>query len=341
MSDPKVQTTVAAHVPFLSPAKAGDPFNFVNEVLKFLTRWSAVYHASVPLGQPAYCCFIGCDRVSSIADGFGGFIERPMFRDDTPQDLLGSVYLASEPLTKIYSRGASFQNLGQCEAVAAELGQASRPIVIFNAAERRMFWKLPADGNYSSLVITHSEDKLTSAGFDDALDRFHRAYTETPNGWCDAWDDPGQLITRRNLERIIRNNLFLFLRTLVRNDLAVFCEYYNPAGRADLLVLFLETSEAFAVELKVLRSYHMSKGGSRKSMSAKFNEWWASRGIAQAYSYKRAESRISAGYACSFDARADNTDIPSLEILANKLNVKHRKFYMFNSADRLHKSHLN
>lgn len=341
MSDPKVQKTVAAQVAFLPPAKAGNPFNFINDVFKFLTRWCAAYHTSVPLTQPAYCCFVGCDRVTTIAVGFGGFLERPMFRDDTPQDLLGSVYLASEPLTKIYSRAASLQNLGQCEALAAELGQASRPIVIFNAAEKRMFWKLPADEHYSSLVITHSENKLTSAGFDDALERFHRAYTEAPNGFSDAWDDPGQLITRRNLERRIRNDLFLFLRNLMQHDWAVFCEYYNPAGSADLLVLFLESSETFAVELKVLRGYRLSKKGERKSVSEKFNEWWASRGIAQAYSYKRADSRISEGYACSFDARADNTNIPSLEIFANKLNVRHRKFYMFNSADRLHESHLN
>lgn len=339
MSEFDVAITVAEHLPSLPPDRAGNPFNFTNDVFRFLTRWCAAYGSSIPIDQPAYCCFIGCERVTTTAEDLGGFIERPMFRDDTPQDLLGNIYLASEPLIKVFSRVVATQSLAQCEAEVAQLGLPDGPVVIFNAAERRMFWKLKGAESYSTLVLAQSQLKLTSDDFENALTQFHRTYTETPSGFGDIWEDAGQMITRRNTERGIRNNLYLFLRNLMP-DWAVFCEYYNPAGRADLLVHFHEAAKTFAIELKVLRAFRLSKGV-RKAVSEKFNAWWGARGIAQAHSYKQCEPKISKGYACCFDARKDNAEISALDDLAKKLDVNYLRFYMFNSADRLHESYLN
>ena len=339
MSDEKAELVLVRELPRIPPGSAGDPFNFINEILQFLTRWCSAYPHSIELGNPAYCCFIGCDRVTTVAESSADFVLRSLFREDTPQDLLAYIYLCAFPLNKVYARPVNLSNLAECEAVIADFGGVQRPSVIFNAADRRVLWRMPGSASLHQVIIrTEPAPKLMSSEFDKALDDFHYEYTEAPDGLSAPWENASEWLPKPQLEREIRNDLFVYLRNLMQDHFAVFREFFGSSGRADLLVHFHTEAKTFYIELKVLREFRLQRGVRIRHVSANFNLRWGKLGLAQAYSYKRSNRHIGIAYACCFDARKKDDELPELVDLAKKFDVEYRRFFMYPSAENLHEA---
>lgn len=322
----------------LPPARAGDPFNFINSVLDFLTRWCSTYSVSISLADEAYCCFVGFERVTAAVHAAGSFEECPFFRDDTPQDLLGKIYFCSSTCTAVFSRKGTFKNLGQCHAVIDELRAVDRPMVIFNAAERTVLWRVAKKAEIHQAVLRPQPvPKLTSEDFDKALEDFHYEYTATPQGLTKPWENAGKLLTKLDLEQEIRDDLFVYLRFLMQEPFAVQREFFGAAGRSDLFVYFYLEKRAIYVELKVLRAF-VKKGKYRVAVPAQEAAERGSEGIAQASDYKKSNRDVGVAYACCFDARSENLEIEELVHIASQLNVEYRRFFMYQSAALLHEA---
>ena len=117
--------------------------------------------------------------------------------------------------------------------------------------------------------------------------------------------------------------------------MAVLREFHNSAGRTDLLIWFQNENKIFYLELKILRGWQKS-GGNRIQVKADQHITWGKEGIAQAYSYRRLQPhQPGAGYACCFDARDDNKELPELVEFAKEKDVQYKRYFMFTSAKDL------
>lgn len=341
MNDDKIDQFLQQELPHLPPLAAGERFNFVDEVLGFLRKWHSAYCSSIPLGHPAYCCFVGHERITDAVKATEGFSERALFRDDTPPDLLGHCYFCSFPFNRVYAKANKMANLDECMAFIEELGGSDQPFIIFNAPARRVFWRARKAEPLHQVVLSEgSVVKFTSGHFEEALQRFHIDYTETPEGLCNPWENAKQLLTQSHLEAGIRNHLYVFMKYEMEDCHAVIREYQAPAGRADLKIYFHAERKAIFIELKVLREFRRNKNG-RKHVPEKVNIRWGKKGIAQAYAYKRSQRGAAIAYACCFDARKDNEELPQLVDLAEKCGVLYKRYFMCSSTDQLHDSITN
>lgn len=336
MSANKTERILSRDLSRLPPAAAGDPFNFINAVLDFLTRWCSTYNLPVQLADEAYCCFVGFERVSEAVSKAGAFVLCPFFREDTPQDLLGKVYFASDTCSAVYGREVPMKNLGHCDAQLKKLEVADRPVVIFNAADRKVLWRVDPTAEMRQVVLQpQPAPRITSAEFDQTLTDFHKEYTETPQGLTKPWQSAPKLLTKADLEEEIRDDLFVYLRFMMQEQFGVFRESFGAAGRADLLVYFHAEREVFYVELKVLRGYTKRRNSRARVSNARIIAWGRA-GIAQAFNYKQSNRRVGTAYACCFDAREGNNEIQELNDFAVELNVEYRRFFMYSSAALLH-----
>src|SRR6266404_2385247 len=107
---------------------ADDPVNFVVEVFNCLNRWAAAYDVEIDFDKPVYCCFVNCPRVRQVGEQ-PGFTARQYFRDDTPQDLLGKLYVCSPTLQSVYSRALSAASIDDLMMQLAELDLTAYTIV--------------------------------------------------------------------------------------------------------------------------------------------------------------------------------------------------------------------
>jgi hypothetical protein len=325
-------------LPRFAPAAAGDPFNFVTTVMEFLIRWCSTYQLPTELSAEAYCCFVGFDRVNDATEKCSGFDARPYFRDDTPQDLLGNVYFSSLTCSSVFCRKCKLKSFADCETLITELGVGDQPVVLFNAANGKILWRINNQTEVRQAILKREPmPRLTSADFDKALLNFHYEYTAAPQGYTKPWENAAKLITKHDLEAEIRDDLFLCLRFLMQEQLAVIREFFGSIGRTDLLVVFRAEDVVVYVELKVLRSF-VKAGKSRKPVPKSETVDWGKKGIAQAFNYKRTNANIGTAYACCFDARSEDSEIKELVAFAKDRSVEYRRFYMYSSADLFHAS---
>jgi hypothetical protein len=322
----------------LPPSNAGDSFNFINESLLFLSRWCATYCDTIPHGVPAYTCLVGCERVFTDSTAQQGCQERLHFRDDTPADLLGRIYLCSYTFEKVFAQSVPCASLHDCESMLIKAGLNENPVVFFNAAERRVLWRLTSsDELHQAILRAPSCSELTCINFDNILVDFHHDYTETPQGYSRPWINASLRITKERLEDDIRDDLFLFLRHSATEPMSVLREYYNPDGRTDLLIYFRDEQQIYYVELKVLREW-VKSGKGRKHIPVDDQISWGKKGIIQAYLYRRSSKDQGKGYTCCFDAREINQELPELISFAQEKEVNYRRYYMHSSTESLHAS---
>ncbi len=338
MSDDRKEQLFFEELRILPPSHAGDPFNFVNEVLIFLQRWCNGYNYAPDLNKPAYCCFIGFERVVTVAAEMPDVIECKYFKEDTPQDLLGRTYISSLPLNRVFARPEKLQSLADCRKTIESLGACSQPYVIFNATDRRVLWQSVKSNELRHGVLRKCEpSKLSSKDFDQTLQDFHFEYTATPQGLSKPWLSAPKLLTKQDLEEEIRDDLFVFLRFLIGDQFAVIREFHGSAGRTDLLVNFHSEGVILYIELKVLRSFTKS-GSDRKKVKDDEVVEWGKKGIAQAHFYRLSNRRVGVSYACCFDGREKDVEINELVDFANTHQVRYRRYFMHSSAPSLHAS---
>lgn len=325
-------------LPRLAPAGASDAFNFINSVMEFLIRWCSTYRSPVTLSGEAYCCFVGFDRVTQAVEAHGEFENQAFFRDDTPQDLLGHIYFSSLTCSSVFRRKSVLKSFDDCEELLHALGVADQPVILFNAADRKMLYRISKKDQPRQKVLRQEPaPKLTSTEFDKALLDFHYEFTATPQGITKPWENAKLFLTRTYLEAEIRDDLFLHLRSLMQEQMAVIREFYSPAGRTDLLVVFRAEEVVFYIELKVLRGFTRRGKGAKPVPEQEIVDW-GKKGIAQAFNYKRTNANIGTAYACCFDARSENRELDELVQFAKRMSVEYRRFYMYSSADLFHAS---
>jgi hypothetical protein len=322
----------------VAPGSAEDPLNFVDLVVKWLHRWASTFGAATDLQSPAYCCFILCDRVLSIAEALSEFQARPLFRDDTPPDALGRLYLCSGTLQTVFAKAFIGANMDDVVREVEDLSLGGSTIVIFNSATKRALWRDQNQNDFTAIEVGGKFNKrLRPKDFDKELDRFHLKYTSNPQGWALPWKDGKSLQTKDNLEVEIRNWLCVVLRLQYEGSLSVSMEHQEPTGRADLKVFFIAERIPYFLELKVFRKVRPVKG---RLVSVSKNDTikWGKDGVAQAYSYLLANDEIGVAYVCCYDARGKDEEVLEVKAYAQKMKIQYRRFYMFPSANALHKA---
>ena len=321
-------------------APANDPINFIVEVIEFLQRWVSAHPGPITEGQSAYCIFVGYERVLAKVATDASYTRHMHFRGDTPQDLLGNVYLVSYPLAAVYGKSVGLANLTDCDGQYRAHADAQQPYVFFNAAAGSATWCTGAENEICTVPIRNITGLcLKPENLEETLEGFHKECTRTPQALALPWRSGEKLIPKRDLEQEIRNWLFVYLRNFVSGEHSVYREVYNSVGRADLLIWFPIQQIKCYLELKVLRKFYPSNNaaGFTKEPKSKMLEWGEA-GIRQAYSYKDSEKINGDTYACCFDARGENTKIPQFEALAKSLGVRYLQFIMYPSAAALYAS---
>lgn len=317
---------------------ADDPVNFVIEVVNCLNRWAAAYKVEISLDKPVYCCFVNCERVRQIAEQHG-FTSRQYFRDDTPQDLLGQIYLCSPTLQSVFSHTLTAASIHDVTNEIARLGLSSQAVVIFNAATKEAFWRHQLSGEMVPIKIAEAVEQLQTSDFDEELKRFYVEFTATPQGYVKPWRNAQKLLTKERLENEIRDYLCVFLKLKHEKWLTVTRESYEPTGRADLKVYFIFERVSFFLELKVFRAYEQS-GKTIKKVPLKATIDVGKMGVAQAHAYRLANDPDGVAYACCYDARGTDKDIDDVKTYADSMNVRYRRYFMYQSSEDFHRSFI-
>ncbi|PYP88740.1 MAG: hypothetical protein DMF61_06035 [Blastocatellia bacterium AA13] len=330
MSDDTLEF-VESELADLSVSSADDPLNFIDEVIAWLHRWANTYEIQISLDKPAYCCFVGCDRVAQVAESLGEFSLQRHFRDDTPQDLLGRVYISSPTLHSVFSRDIAAASIEGLENELERLGLTSHAVVIFNAGSKRALWRTATRRELTTIQIGGAFDAvLRSEDFEKQLKNFYVDYLATPQGFARPWKNASKLKTKDELELEVRNCLLMFLRLQYKTSLWVIPESHESTGRADLKVFFIEERVVYFLELKVFRA----------SDSESYTLDWGKKGIAQAHSYRLANDQCQVAYACCYDARGRDVEIAELVTYANTMNVLYRRYFMYQSSENFHRSFM-
>ena len=330
MSDDTLEF-VESELADLSIGSSEDPLNFIDEIVAWLHRWATAYDVQISLDKPAYCCFVGCDRVTQVADSLTGFSLRRHFRDDTPQDLLGRVYIASPTLQSVFSREVVASSIEDLEAELERLGLTSHAVVIFNAASKLAFWRTDAKRDFTTIQVGEAlDDKLRSEDFDKELRTFYVTYLATPQGFARPWKNAAKLKPKDELELEVRNCLLMFLRLQYKKSLFVVPESHESTRRADLKVFFISERVVYFLELKVFRA----------SDSESSTLDWGMKGVAQAHSYRLANNQCRVAYACCYDARGRDEEMTQLVDYANTMDVLYRRYFMYQSSEDFHRSFM-
>ncbi len=330
MSDDALEF-VESELADLSVGSAEDPLNFVDEVVAWLHRWATTYDIQISLDKPAYCCFVGCERVTQVADSLGGFSRQRHFRDDTPQDLLGRIHISSPTLQSVFSRDIVAASIEDLENELESLGLTAQAVVIFNAGSKRALWRTAAKHELTTIQVGGTFDaSLRSEDFEEELKKFYVNYLATPQGFARPWKNAGKLKTKDELELEVRNCLLMFLRLQYKNSLWVIPESHESTGRADLKVFFIEEHVVYFIELKVFRA----------SDSESHTLDWGKKGIAQAYSYRLANDRCRVAYACCYDARGRDVEIAELVNYSKTMGVLYRRYFMYQTSEDFHRSFM-
>lgn len=341
MTNASTREFVASSLPSMPPSDAEDPLNFVDLVVKWLHQWVIAYPGAVPHDTPAYCCFVLCDRVVKVADALSGFKARPYFRDDTPQDTMGHIYLCSFTLQTVFAKACNVSNIDDLITELDKLGLGKLPLVVHNGASKRALWRVSNDLDFTAVEVgAKARRPLRSRDFDKELQRFHLKYTSTPLGWAMPWKDPKKLQTKDNLEVEIRNWLCVSLRLTYEDSLAVSIEHQEPTGRADLKILFITEGLPYFLELKVFRKVR-PVNEKLISVSKAATIRTGKEGITQAQVYLQANDDFGVAYACCYDARGNDEELEEVKQFAKSMNVRYRRYYMFPSAPALHKARMS
>lgn len=340
LDDTDIRSFLESELAELPLGSAEDPVNFVEEVVGFLNRWATAYQVETSLEKPAYCCFVKCDRLRQTAESLEGFSLRQYFRDDTPQDLLGQLYLCSPTLQGVFSRNLVAASLDDLEKEIVRLGLSAHAIVVFNAASKQALWRYGQGAELVPIQLGESAtDQISSAEFDEELIRFHVECTATPQGYCRPWKSAKKLLTKDDLELEIRDHLCLFLKLKHKRWLMVTRESFEPTGRADLKVYFIAERVSFFLELKVFRAFERS-GTNVKSVSENETIDWGKMGVAQAHSYRLANDASGVAYACCYDARGTDAEIQEIRDYAEAMNVRYRRYFIYQSAEAFQRSFI-
>jgi hypothetical protein len=132
----------------------------------------------------------------------------------------------------------------------------------------------------------------------------------------------------------------MFLRLQYKQSLWVIPESYESTGRADLRVHFNSEKVEYFLELKVFRSFERS-GSSRRRIPQKETVDWGKKGIAQAHSYRLANDQCKVAYACCYDARGNDVEIQEVKEYAETMNVRYRRYFIYQSSEAFHRSFMN
>ena len=191
------------------------------------------------------------------------------------------------------------------------------------------------NGSTRSISVPSSDQHSpwTYERLESELDRLHAAFTRAPNGVVMPWINAKKGLTADRLELRISKALAYALDVNFPRG-SVLSEA-NPvrAGLTCSTPNVLTSGAAGVIEVKVLRGYKSSNGQKTK-VSAKFNTWWATKGVKQADIYRN-DFSASVAYLCCFDARDVDADQPEVATFAKSRNVRSKRYFMYRSSDAL------
>lgn len=155
-----------------------------------------------------------------------------------------------------------------------------------------------------------------------------------PETWPQLWFNAPEFVPARETEKFYQNLLYFHLKANTQGTLIVVREDQTNAGRTDLTLNAMQSTLAFVMEMKVLRScFYHSLGKPWRKWSKKQNEDWAHEGVDQVIDYRTAKHAREA-FLLLYDMRKKHEVIQSVKDRCDTEQVQLRKYDIFNESAR-------
>lgn len=190
--------------------------------------------------------------------------------------------------------------------------------------------------NFSSSRSLHVKKSLqftpwSLKDLESEFHKFHATFTRAPSSFLVPWKSAAKGQTGDQLEVRISKYLAYELGRIWTSG-TVLAEVATQSGRIDVFLhgVALEDGKGpCIIEVKVLRSH-----SNRRKYPPQVATWWAEKGVVQACIYRQ-DMMAPTAYLVCFDAREADEKLKEVETLANKLDVKYEKYFMYRSAEDL------
>jgi hypothetical protein len=318
----------------VTTSKSGEVGSFLETACLWLGAWCAT-KSQRKKNKLGYCAFVlDVDIVANPPKA--NFQDKPWFKDDHTPNLGGNLYVADYALNRVHHLPAQCADLDEVIALAKQQGLTGRAAVVFDTDSQAVFL-FPS--GVETRPTKFSLRVPLRAPFDCAellrmLDRIYLESLRYPETLPAIWNDPKNHVPGREVERTIQGHVCHVLQysTQGHNCLGgtpvVIRERTNNAGRADIVVI-IDACCMVAGEIKVLRHRHFSETKKLRSVSAKFNDWWANRGARQAHRYKEVEAAMD-GVLLLYDMRASDAEMEAAKELCSKLKIRYKRYFLHN-----------
>jgi hypothetical protein len=343
MTPSELQDWALRQIGSVTTGKSGEIKGFLETVCLWLADWCAEKSLRSKT-KTGYCALVLDPDVVAVAQG-AKFNLKVFFKEDYSPQLGGNLYVTDYALNRVHCHSAHCSDLDEVARLIKKQGLSTRPTVVFDTDSQTLFiFETGIEGNPVKFQLrVPLPQKFGYSHFAQILDRIYKGSLRYPETLPAIWNNPSTHVPGREVERTIQGHVCEILKyhTQGHNYLGgtpvVVRERQTNVGIADVVVL-VGASCIVAAEMKVLRQRHFSdKKSKNTSVSAAFNEWWASRGAKQAAQYKDVEDAKD-GVLLLYDMRSKDDDFASVVALCTSLAVHYKRYYLYNKGPNPKKS---
>jgi hypothetical protein len=339
--DPKAIAIVKQAPAITAPGPSdpeSDDLAFENELHRYVADWLDNHAETINESKPYAVVLSRSITEDQIMLADAGFVGKKydVFRHQRGNEIRSCVIFTTmnfeqaivvkiDTIDDAQSLFDAISNCGCIDRICGVLEPGQRNLIVRHTNGSSRSTVVPPSNQHSPWSLDRLEAELAV---------LHAAFTRTPSGVVMPWVKAVEGLTVDRLELRISKALAYALDVNFARG-SVLAEASSPSGRIDVFLTpgVLVTGGAGIIEVKVLRGYKSSNGRKIK-VSAKFNDWWAIKGVKQADIY-RGDYSASVAYLCCFDARDDDADLPEVEKFAESRGVRSRRYFMYRSGDAL------
>jgi hypothetical protein len=315
-----------------------DDLAFENELHRYVADWLDSHEDTRDQAKPYAIVLSRSITDDQMILTNGGLVGRryDAFKHVRGNEITGCIILATMNFEQaIVVQIASVVDAQSLFDAVLGCGCHDRIYGVLEPGQKNLIVRRPNGSTRSTVVPpSNQHSPWTFDRLETELDRLHAAFTRAPQGVVMPWVNAGLGLTVDRLELRISKALAFALDVNFPRG-SVLAEPESSSGRIDVFLTpgVLAIGAAGVIEVKVLRGFKASKG-KRTKVAAKFNNWWAIKGIKQADIYRQDYS-AGVAYLCCFDARDDDADLPEVEKAAKARGVRSKRYFMYRSGEAL------
>jgi hypothetical protein len=321
-----------------------DELKFENELLRYASEWLATSGTEASKSRPF--AFV----ISRSIDADIDLLKSAGVSDPTRYQAFHSQKMVTVPgcliVTTVNLENAlvlPVQKVTNAQHLLDEitkLGLSGRQVGVFEPPAANLIllrWGLDGKSRAQAVIPPGSLPPWKRTELEAEIAQFHADQTRVPDAALFPWRSPAKNgVTVEKLENRISKQLALYLDRVWKRG-SVIAEYPSNAGRIDVFLnahVLEQACGPCVIEVKVLRSR-----SSTREKKPEFSINWAKKGLIQADLYRQDTGALST-YLYSFDARDKDEDLPEVDALAGRLNIRHRRHFMYRSTDGLQRAEL-